>query len=282
MNRLSSLLDRARAPVIATPAFVLLAGAAVSAQEVTDRWGPTPPASTYGYRFDDLFSLITTLIGVSFLIVLVLLLVPCLRDNAKKGKRAHFDHGTSLHDKRFTAIVSVVVFVVLDALVLAIAMTDLREGYWNIPAPDTPGVVQVEVLGQQWAWNFRTPGVDGELGTPDDVVTINELTVPEGRPVVFNLTSKDVIHSLFLPDMRMKRDANPGAINVAWFEANTSGTFDILCAELCGFAHYQMHGKLHVLPADAYDAWEQEASTLALTAYDENDTEARWAWDWKE
>ncbi|MCB9896874.1 MAG: hypothetical protein H6825_02595 [Planctomycetes bacterium] len=282
MNRLVSLVSRARVRWLATPAALLLASTAASAQEVVDRWGPTPPASTYGPRFDSLFSLITTLIGISFLIVLVMLLVPCLRDNAKKGKKAHFDHGTSLHDKRFTAVVSVVVFIVLDAWVLVRAMGDLREAYWNVPAPDTPGIFKVEVLAQQWAWNFRTPGVDGELGTPDDVITINELTVPIGRPVVFNLTSKDVIHSLFLPDMRLKRDANPGAINVAWFEAAKSGDFDILCAELCGYAHYQMHGKLHVLPEADFPAWEKDASALALAAYDANDTEARWAWDWKE
>ncbi|MBM3985669.1 MAG: hypothetical protein FJ296_08300, partial [Planctomycetes bacterium] len=239
-------------------------------------------ASSYGQRFDDLFMLITTLIGASFLIVLVLLVIPVLRDRARPGHKAHFDHGSSLHDKRFTAVVSVTVFLVLDAWVLVVAMKDLREGYWNIPRPDTPDVLRVEVLAQQWSWNFRTPGADGELGTPDDVLSTNELTVPEGRPVSLNLTSKDVIHSLFLPDMRLKRDANPGAINVAWFQPIQAGDFQILCAELCGYAHYQMHGRLRVLPAAQYDAWEQEASAIALAEHDPNDAEARWAWEFKE
>jgi cytochrome c oxidase subunit 2 len=149
-------------------------------------------------------------------------------------------------------------------------------------------------LGQQWAWNFRQPGVDGEFGTPDDIVTLNVLTVPssampersddvsQGRPVVLNLSSKDVIHSFFVPDMRFKRDANPGAINEAWFMPIKDGTFDILCAELCGYAHYQMHGLLRVLPPDEWDTWQQEASRQALAAYDEADTEAQWAWEWQE
>ncbi|GJM22967.1 MAG: hypothetical protein DHS20C15_28820 [Planctomycetota bacterium] len=261
---------------------MLLFSAAVSAQEVTKRWGPTEPVSTYGHRFDSLFNLITLLISVSFFIVLILLLVPVIRDRAKPGKRASFDHGNSLHDKRFTAIVSVIVFIVLDALVLVIAMRDLREGFWNDPLPNDPEVVRVEVLGQQWSWNFRLAGTDGEFGTPDDIITINELTIPVDRPIDMNLTSKDVIHSFFLPDMRVKRDANPGAVNEMWFESMATGSFAILCAELCGFAHYQMHGEVHVLSEADYDAWEAEASRLALLGYDENDAEAQWAWAWQE
>ncbi len=274
---------RARTALATLAALAALALApATSAQQVVDRWRPNPPASSYGQRFDDLFLLITVLIGVSFAIVLVLLIVPVVRDRARPGHKASFDHGSSLHDKRFTAVVSVTVFIVLDAWVLVVAMKDLREGYWNMPRPDTPDVLRVEVLAQQWSWNFRTPGSDGELGTPDDVLSINQLTVPQDRPVALNVTSKDVIHSLFVPDMRVKRDANPGAINVAWFQPIKAGDFQILCAELCGYAHYQMHGKLHVLPAAQYDAWEQEASAIALAEHDPNDAEARWAWDFKE
>jgi len=267
----------------ALPALLgLLLAPAARAQDVVHRWAPNPPASSYGERFDHLFALITMLIGVSFAIVLVLLVVPVIRDRARPGHKASFDHGSSLHDKRFTAIVSVVVFVVLDAWVLWVTMKDLREGYWNIPRPDVPDVLRVELLAQQWSWNFRTPGSDGQFGTADDIVTLNELTVPQDRPVVINESSKDVIHSLYVPDMRVKRDANPGSINELWFQPVKSGDFQILCAELCGYAHYQMQGKLHVLPQEQYDAWQTEASRIALAAWDENDAEARWAWEFKE
>ena len=283
--------DRARtgAPSRATATATLAAVAALAcsplaaAQSVTDRFGPNAPASSYGPRFDHLFSLITTLIGVSFLIVLVLLVVPLLRDRARPGKKAHYDAGTSLHDKRFTAIVSLTVFLVLDAWVLVVAMTDLREALWKIPtvaAGENP--YRVEVLAQQWSWNFRVPGLDGEFGTPDDIVTINDLTLPKGRPAVFNVSSKDVIHSFFVPDMRVKRDANPGAINRVWFEPVAAGDYQILCAELCGYAHYQMQARLHVLDEASFAAWEQEAGHIAQAAYDDKDSEARWAWDWKE
>jgi len=263
-------------------AGLLLASAAVAQGEVADRWGPNEPASTFGSRFDSLFWLITTLVSVSFLIVLVMLFLAVVRFRARPGSKAHYDRGNSLHDKRFTAVVSVTVFVVLDAWVLVIAMRDLREAHWKYPAADEPGVYEVEVLAQQWAWNFRTKGVDGEFGTADDIVTINELHIPEGRPIKFNLTSKDVIHSFFVPDMRVKRDLNPGAINMLWFQAAKTGTFDLFCAELCGYAHYMMGGEVYVLESDRFDAWEQEASRLAEIAYDAEDTEAHWAWDWKD
>ena len=275
-NRLRSGWSR-----LALLAALLLAPAA-RAQEVVDRWRPNPPASSFGARFDELFALITVLIGVSFAIVLVLLIIPVVRDRARPGHKAHYDHGSSLHDKRFTAVVSVIVFLVLDAWVLVVAMRDLREGYWNIPKPDVPGVLRVEMLAQQWAWNFRTPGADGQFGTADDIVTLNELTVPQDRPVVINESSKDVIHALFIPDMRVKRDANPGAINEVWFQPVKAGSYQILCAELCGYAHYQMQGQLHVLPSAQYDEWQAEASRIALAAWDENDAEARWAWEFKE
>lgn len=267
--------------------FLALSPALSAAQVVVPpdgpakRWGPTPVASAQGHRVDELFMLITLMISISFLIMLVMLITPAIKHRARPGHKAHYDHGTSLHDKRFTAIVSLLVFVVLDASVLIIAMRDLREVVFNIPLEEE-GAYRVEVAAQQWAWNFRTTGPDGEFGTPDDVVSINDLHVPIDTPVVFNMASKDVIHSLFLPDMRIKRDINPGAINRVWFEPVVAGTYDILCAELCGVAHYQMHGRLFVHEKNEFKVWQQEAGRIATATFDENDTEAHWAWEWKE
>lgn len=256
--------------------------AAPDAPPIVRRYGPNKSASEYGDRFDRLFTYITLAIGIAFLLVLILLAIPVIRDRAAPGKKAHFDHGSSLKDKRTTTIVSIFVFIMLDAIVLYMSMTDLREAYWNIPRDERADeAYQVQVLGQQWAWNFRTRGDDGEFGTADDIVTINHLTVPQNRPVVLNLASKDVIHSLYIPDMRFKRDANPGAINEAWFMPITAGNYDILCAELCGYAHYQMGAKLTVLPDDMFDEWQADASIMAQAGYDADDLEAQWAWDFR-
>lgn len=280
MHRLQTLFGTTKL----RPALALLAAAlfssVASAQEVQTRWGLGEPASDYGHRFGSLFWLITTLVSISFVIVVVLIAIPAIRDRERPGHKAKYDHGSSLHDKRLTAFISVVTFIVLDAWVLVIAMKDLREAYWAVPALDDDSAYEVQVLAQQWAWNFRSPGTDGEFGTADDIVTINEFTVPKDRAVSLQLTSKDVIHSLSLPEMRMKRDANPGAINETWFRAIKAGDFTILCQELCGYAHYQMYGKLTVLEPELFDEWEDEASRLAVAGYDPEDTEAQWAWDW--
>jgi cytochrome c oxidase subunit 2 len=262
-------------------ALAFFAGLA-QAQEVTPRWTPGSPASDYGYRFGELFWLITMLCGVSFLLVLVMIGISVLRDRERPGHKASFDHGTSLHDKRLTAFISVVTFLVLDAWVLTIAMKDLREAYWKIPEAAAADTYRVEVLAQQWAWSFRAAGLDGEFGTADDILSINELTVPKGRAVSLQMTSKEVIHSLFLPEMRMKKDVNPGAINTTWFRPTEAGQFTILCAELCGFAHYKMFGTVQVLETEEFDLWEQEASPLSAAAHDQDDTEAQWAWEWQQ
>lgn len=280
MQRATSLITAAASRLLGTGLGVFALAALAEAQG--KRWGPTEAASDFGHRFADLFWLITILCSISFVVVVLLLAIPVLRDRAKPGKRAHFDHGASLKDKRVTTIVSATVFLVLDAWVLVIAMTDLREAWWNIPDENSEDTYRVEVLAQQWAWNFRHAGEDGEFGTPDDIIQINELTVPVDRPVSFQLTSKDVIHSLFFPDMRVKKDANPGAINEVWFRAITPGNYTILCAELCGFAHYQMHGKLYVLEDGQFQSWHEDASRLGVAAFDTEDEEAQWAWDWQE
>lgn len=277
MRTLHAMLCAAAVLALQAPAWALAQGA----PDGPKRWGPNDTVSLNGGRVDRLFWIITALVGVSFLIVLLMLFVTVLRDRARPGVKARYDHGSSLHDKRFTATVSVVVFLVLDASVLWITMHDLRETVWAFPEDD-PQTLRVEVLAQQWAWNFRQPGVDGQFGTADDIVSINHLHVPQGRPVIVHGSSKDVIHSLFVPDMRIKRDLNPGAINAVWFQAEQAGDYEILCAELCGFAHYQMHGTLTVVPEASWDAWQAEASQIAQATYDETDTEARWAWDWKE
>jgi len=264
---------------VLVPLLAMAAAGTAQVSQVARPYGPAPDASLDGQRVDNLFYLITALTSAAFLIMLYMLLVPVFRDGEKPGRRAKYDHGVSLRDKRATAIVSVIVFLALDASVLFIALRDLHEAAWNVPTGDD--VFRVEVLAQQWAWNFRTPGTDGEFGTGDDVVTINELNVPEQTPIVLNLKSKDVIHSFFLPDMRIKKDLNPGAVNEVWFQGEVPGTFTLLCAELCGFAHYQMSGTVTVMGED-WDDWYREASFMASLSHDPADEEAQWAWTWEE
>ena len=114
-------------------------------------------------------------------------------------------------------------------------------------------------MPQQWAWNFRYAGPDGMFNTKDDIVTFNELRVPAGHPVMLNLKAKDVIHSFYLPNFRLKQDANPGAITRSWFKALKTGNYEIACSQMCGWAHYKMKGDLIVLADADYARWMKEA-----------------------
>jgi len=129
-------------------------------------------------------------------------------------------------------------------------------------------------------WNVRYPGPDGRFGRTDaqliddtvnplgldktdhagddDIVTLNDITVPVGRTVRVTLRSKDVIHSFFLPNFRVKQDAVPGMSPEVVFVPTTAGRYELACAELCGLAHYRMRGFFNVVSQPEFDEWLQQ------------------------
>jgi cytochrome c oxidase subunit 2 len=92
--------------------------------------------------------------------------------------------------------------------------------------------------------------------------------------VVVQLSSKDVIHSFFLPNFRIKMDAVPGMVTSLYFEATRTGSYDIACAEHCGFGHYRMRGFLTVQEQEEFEAWLWEQTK-------EGPADTSWGWDWK-
>lgn len=150
---------------------------------------------------------------------------------------------------------------------------------WNARLAGPPAALQtlqVRVIAEQFAWNVHYPGPDGVFGptTPeaisdsnpiglvrsgaglDDIGLLNVLTVPMGRAVVIELSSRDVVHSFTLPEMRVKQDATPGMLTRAWFTPTRPGRWEIACSQLCGLGHYRMKGILTVLPDDEWTAWQ--------------------------
>jgi cytochrome c oxidase subunit 2 len=112
-----------------------------------------------------------------------------------------------------------------------------------------------EVTGRQFEWRMRYPGSDGIIGTPDDLFDVNVLHVPMDEPVVLRIQSQDVLHSFFLPNLRVKQDLVPGMKQHVWFRAVEDGEFDIVCAELCGWGHYKMKGRIIIEPRDKYNKY---------------------------
>jgi cytochrome c oxidase subunit II len=110
--------------------------------------------------------------------------------------------------------------------------------------------IEIKTTGQKWLWTFDYPNGSN---------TVNELVVPVNQPVKLLLSSKDVIHSFFVPDFRVKMDALPNRYTVAWFEATEVGEFNIFCTEYCGKGHSEMLGKVRVLPDILYEKWLEES-----------------------
>src|SRR5438874_3637475 len=142
--------------------------------------------------------------------------------------------------------------------------------------PSENEAVVVRVVGEQFAWNMQYPGRDGKFGrtdirlvsadnplgldradpnAKDDITTINQLNIPVGRPILVHLTSKDVIHSFGLYEMRIKQDAIPGMEIPVWFVPTRAGDYEIACSQLCGFGHYRMRGFITVQSQSDFDKW---------------------------
>jgi cytochrome c oxidase subunit 2 len=147
------------------------------------------------------------------------------------------------------------------------------------------GATEIEVLGQQWQWGYRLPGKDGRLGTSDvryvssdnplglnpndprgqdDLVIVgDDLHLQIGKPIKVLLRSTDVVHNFYVPEFRAKMDFVPGSVTYFWFSPIRTGTFEVLCAELCGVGHAQMRGKVIVEEESDYQAWLQQQKTFA-------------------
>jgi cytochrome c oxidase subunit 2 len=236
-------------------------------------------ASVDGWRVDRLMASTTVFVGLMFAATLIIILWAAARHGAKH--RADYDKGSARKQITRAVALSVVIFAVVDGNLFVNGLTDLNHAFWNFSAAEAhPGAVRIEINAHQWAWDARYAGPDGRFGTPDDIVTLNDIRVPLGAPVVVQLAATDVLHSFSLPNFRVKQDAVPGMINRLWWQAKQVGVFDIACAQHCGTNHYKMRGKLTVLEPAAYAAWAAEASALSQQGYDANDATAHWAWDW--
>lgn len=217
--------------------------------------------STFGGDVDHLFRIIYYVTGVWFVAAELLLLYFLVRYHKSRQAKPVYVRGDT---RRQAAWVLVPVLVVL---MLDLGIDKVGGEVWHrIKIELPPAGDVVHVTGKQFNWEFTYPGPDGKFGTADDQTIENELHVPVGTVVGFELASNDVIHSFFIPALRLKQDAMPGRKIKGWFEATEPGTYEIACAELCGFGHYTMHGVLTVHTAEDYRHWVQSKWGAAKTA----------------
>jgi cytochrome c oxidase subunit 2 len=191
----------------------------------------------------------------------------------------------------FTGGLGLMVFLSVDVVIEKKAFQDLKDAFWNFPKGEN--VIRIEIMPQQFAWNFRYPGPDREFGTDDDIIPAqNQMHIPVNTPIVVQIASWDVIHSFYLPNFRIKQDATPGMITALWWQATKTGVFDIACAELCGNSHYKMKGYLTVETDEEFRQWLTENSPEDSTddewddwgddEEDDTGVPEKWGWAWKE
>jgi len=180
----------------------------------------------------------------------------------------------------FSLISGLLMAAVAEVGVLAIGLPVWQQYFGAVPPPNA---ITIDVTAQQFLWNVHYPGPDGAFGRTrvslvddasnpigldpadaagkDDVILINRFVAEVDRPVHVRLHSKDMIHSFFLPHLRVKQDVIPGMTPEITFVPTRTGTFELACAELCGLGHYRMQGLFKVVPAGEFDkALREEAA----------------------
>ena len=237
-------------------------------------------ASAHGQEIDFIIYLVHALVFVLFFGWGVFFIITLLKFNQRSNPKANY---YGVHNHASTAI------EVIVAVVEVILLVGFSLPFWakQVNAfPNRPDTIEIRVVAEQFAWNIHYPGADGVFGksdikyfnkesnplgldpndpfSKDDIVTINQLHLPIGRPVLIHLSSKDVMHSFSLPVMRVKQDVIPGLTIPVWFTPTKTGNFEIACAQLCGLGHYRMKGFLTIHSQEEYDKWlsEQAAANI--------------------
>jgi cytochrome c oxidase subunit 2 len=205
--------------------------------------------STFGGQIDNLFYVIYYLTTAVFFAVQITLLVFLFRYRDRPGRKATYTHGNTTLEIVWTAI---------PAMILAVLALISRSTWAEIKETQPPSDFEIQVEAKQFNWEIAYPGPDGKLDTPDDVHMDNDFHVPVNKVVRVRLKSKDVIHSFFVPNFRLKQDAVPGHSIPVWFKATKPGKYEVPCAELCGFGHSGMRGWVYVDTPEAYDAWARD------------------------
>lgn len=236
-------------------------------------------AATHAPDIDHMISLIHWLMLVLFVGwgAFFIYVLTKFRRGANPTADYHGAHG------KLSKGLEIAVVVVEMVLLIFYAIPAWATRVADMPAENEATVIRV--VAEQFAWNIHYPGKDGKFGKTeiarvaadnpvgldrtdpagkDDIVTINQMNIPVDKPVLVHLSSKDVIHSFGLFEMRVKQDAIPGMSIPVWFIPNRVGDYEIACSQLCGLGHYRMRGFVSVKTQADYDAFlAEEAKALA-------------------
>lgn len=217
-------------------------------------WELLPTASNHAESLDNLYVFLTVVCGVSFVLVIgaMVYFMWKYKYRSDKDKTSPLTHNGTL-EFAWSAIPAVF-------LMLFFIWGELDFVKLSAPPADA---IEIRVTGQKWYWTIEYPGrpvaattevLDGEIAPL--------LIVPKDQPVRLLMTSKDVIHSFYIPAFRVKKDVVPGRYTSVWFTAIEEGDFPVFCTEYCGDEHSSMLAVVRVVPADQYEKAVRDATTL--------------------
>jgi cytochrome c oxidase subunit 2 len=237
-------------------------------------WWWTPIATNWVFM-DDMISLTFWITGVVYVVILLFVAYCVYKFQFREDRVAAYEPENNKLEIGLTVLTSLGV--------AALLAPGLFVWFQFVTVPDE--ATEIEVVGQQWYWSYRLPGLDGKLGTadnrlisednilginPDDpygqddlIIDADDLHLAIGKPVKMLLRSVDVLHDYYVPEFRAKMDMVPGMITYFWIEPTRTGTFDVLCAELCGVGHGFMRGTVLIDSNEDYALWLNEQVTFA-------------------
>ena len=216
-------------------------------------WFPSEAMSPLGERIDGLFYLILAIVTATFVGTMYVMAYVLWKAATKdEGEKAYFSHGSHSLELIWTIVPAFV--LVFIALYQMDVWADFRVKA-SFPEETVEEGPYFEVTARQFEWRIRYPEPGQALENmpqPGDLYAVNEIHVPTGKPIEFNLRTQDVQHAFFAPQLRVKQDAVAGLIIPVWFEIPKAGTYDLLCAELCGWGHYKMRANIIAEPEEDY------------------------------
>ena len=259
--------------------------------------------SVQGARIDEINAIVHWLMLILFVGWGIFFIVSLVKFRASNNDTADYEGVKSHLSPVLEAAVAVIEIVILFGFGFPI----WADRVTDVPAPSES--VHLRVIGQQFAWNIHYPGPDSKFGSTsaelvdeqdnpigldrssdnaaDDFYTVNQFHIPVNQKIRVDLTSKDVIHSFSLPELRVKQDAIPGMTIPVHFQATmtseeflktTVGTaregrgLEVTCAQLCGLGHYRMRGFFTVHDDEGYQAWlDVQAEYLEEETGDDDD-----------
>lgn len=253
---------------------LLLVGVGTVAFHFLSPWWWTPIASNWGY-VDDTIIITFWITGVVFVAIILFMAYCVYRYRHQEGRRAAYEPENKKLEWWLTGLTTVGVAGMLTPGLFV----------WDQFVTVPKGAAEFEVLAQQWQFSYRFPGKDGVLGTSDarnisadnpfglnpadphgqDDVLVEggDLHLPLDKPVKVLLRSIDVLHDFYVPEFRAKMDMVPGMVTYFWVTPTRTGTFDVLCFELCGIGHYAMRSVVVVEEPAAHQEWLNGQPTFA-------------------